>query len=637
MTFNEKPIILSPAGDRLSFLSAIAAGADGIYCGLKDFSARMEADNFTVLELSELAEFSRKKGVRVYVALNSLLKPDEIKKAGGLLTSLYKFVKPDALIMQDLGFIKLAEDVGFPLNKIHLSTLSNVSFPLALKAAEKLGVGAVVLPREFTIDEIKECAKICGKNLSLEVFVHGALCYSVSGRCYWSSYLGGKSGLRGRCVQPCRRLYEYNGEKKRFFSCADFSIDVLSKILLEIPQIKAWKIEGRKKGPHYVYYATKAYKILRDAEGDSSAKKEAVNLLENALSRKTTHYNFLPQRKFSPINTNEYMASARLVGSVKGGKKPYFVPNEEILPKDILRIGFENDKAHQIIKIRKYIPKRGRFYIQASEEIYYNDAPVFLMDRREKELDEVIGKLEKEAETSPLMIETLSFEEKSFVSLKNKSFVTDIYSYEIDSDFAKKASKKDAQKIWWSLPPVIFPEDEKNVANAIDSLFKKGASYFLLNAPWHTVFFDNKKAELIAGPFCNIANHYAIFKAKEMGFEAAVASPELSEKDYITLAEKSPLPLGIVISGSFPLGVSRILSDELKTDAAFISPKNETAFIKKRGSSFFIYPDWSLDLSSKKNILANAGFSFFLHLPEPAHNIKMKQRTSIWNWNIGLK
>jgi U32 family peptidase len=651
---NNKPLILSPAGDRLSFLAAIAAGADAVYCGLKNFSARMQANNFSVSELAELTDFAHKKNVKVYITLNSLLKPDEIKNAGNLIIKLYKFVKPDALIIQDIGFIKIAEDAGFPLNKIHLSTLANVSFPLGLKAAQKLGAGAVVLPREFTIDEIKAVAKICDKNLNLEVFIHGALCYSISGRCYWSSYLGGKSGLRGWCVQPCRRIYEYKGQKRKFFSCEDFSIDVLAKLLLKIPEIKAWKIEGRKKGPHYVYYTTTAYKMLRDAPNDSSIKKEATNLLKNALNRKTTHYNFLPQRRFNPVDTKEYTASGLLIGKIKGGKKnPYLIPNDELFEKDILRIGFEDEKRHKIIKIRKYIPKRGKFYIQtSSKNIDYSDAPVFLMDRREKELENMIEALEKEIKPLNIDIKNVKFEEKNFAPLKKISFSKEIYLYKglpskkpigitacmLDFESAKKAVKKNASNTWWWLPPAIFPDDEKNILIAIDLLLKKKAKTFVLNALWQRAFFDNKKVKLIAGPFCNIANQYAVFKAKEIGFEGVIVSPELCEKDYIKLAKKSPLPLGIVISGSFPLGISRILSDDLKLNAPFISPKNETAFVKKYGSCFFIYPNWALDLSSKKNVLQKAGFSFFVHMMELfERDIKMKQRKSLWNWKLGLK
>ena len=125
----------------------------------------------------------------------------------------------------------------------------------------------MVLPRELSIDEIRQMDEEAPEDMDFEMFVHGALCWCVSGRCYWSSYLGGKSGLRGRCVQPCRRIYKQKGREGRFFSCQDLSIDVLVKTLAEIPHIRSLKIEGRKKGPHYVYHVVTAYRMLLDSLG----------------------------------------------------------------------------------------------------------------------------------------------------------------------------------------------------------------------------------------------------------------------------------------------------------------------------------------------------------------------------------
>ena len=246
MNENEKiaslPSIMAPAGNKASFLAAVAAGADAIYCGLKLFSARMEAKNFSLQELQPLVELAHSNGIRVHVTLNSLLKPDDLNVAGNLIKELESRVRPDGLIVQDLATIPLVQQAGFS-GEIHLSTLANVSFAKALTLVrQKLRVDRVVLPREFTIDEIKTVARGCPPDLKLEVFIHGALCYGVSGRCYWSSYLGGKSGLRGRCVQPCRRLYHQNGRTHRFFSCRDLSIDVLVKVLLAVPKVKTWKM-----------------------------------------------------------------------------------------------------------------------------------------------------------------------------------------------------------------------------------------------------------------------------------------------------------------------------------------------------------------------------------------------------------
>jgi len=179
-----KPEILAPAGSRASFLAALAAGADAVYCGLKTFSARMEAANFSISELASLTCLAHEKGTKVYVALNSLLKPDDINKAGSILDQLNRFVHPDALIIQDLGMVKLVQQVGYS-GELHLSTLANISFPSALKLIKKIRkVNRVVIPRELGIDEIKKMALACPDGIDLEVFIHGALCYAVSGRCF---------------------------------------------------------------------------------------------------------------------------------------------------------------------------------------------------------------------------------------------------------------------------------------------------------------------------------------------------------------------------------------------------------------------------------------------------------------------
>ncbi|MDO5483916.1 MAG: peptidase U32 family protein, partial [Desulfovibrionaceae bacterium] len=319
------PEILAPAGDTACFLAALGAGADAIYLGLKHFSARMQAENFSLTELSRLTDLAHAENVRVYVAMNTLVKPAESAAAYRLIHRLAQQVRPDGLIIQDLALLDLARQAGFE-GGLFLSTLANLTHPEALMQAADLGANRVILPRELSIDEIRRMGEACPPGLDLECFVHGALCYCVSGRCYWSSYMGGKSGLRGRCVQPCRRVYRQGGpaiqalwqqaqEKKgeagqhrkpaapsspprpqksmprskehsgRFFSCLDLSLDVLAKTLLDIPHLVSWKIEGRKKGPHYVYHVVTAYRILRDNPGDAKARKYAEEVLEMALGR----------------------------------------------------------------------------------------------------------------------------------------------------------------------------------------------------------------------------------------------------------------------------------------------------------------------------------------------------------------
>jgi putative protease len=270
-------------------------------------------------------------------------------------------VQPDALIVQDLAMIDLARQKGFT-GAINLSTLANAGFTKSLGWIRRhLGVNEVVVPRELDIDEIRAMAAACPDGLGLEVFIHGALCYSVSGRCYWSSFLGGKSGLRGRCVQPCRRQYQQRNRPQRHFSCMDLSHDVLVKVLRTIPEVKTWKIEGRKKGPHYVYHTVMAYRMLRDEGHDPQKKREALQLLEQSLGRPTTHYRFLPQRPQIPLQPETPTGSGLMVGIVKGtAQNPYISPRQPLLAGDVLRVGYEDDAGHTIVRVRKPIARNGR-------------------------------------------------------------------------------------------------------------------------------------------------------------------------------------------------------------------------------------------------------------------------------------
>jgi len=651
-----RPSILAPAGNKLSFLAALAAGADEIYCGLRQFSARMEARNFSIQELIPLTLLAHDKGVKVFVTLNALLKPDDVNTAGELLQQLDRHVKPDGIIIQDLGFVQLARQTGFS-GELHLSTLSNVSFSAGLQRAQKsLRIRRIVLPRELNIDEIKAMAMACPKGLDLEVFVHGALCYGISGRCYWSSYFGGKSGLRGRCVQPCRRVYTQNKESKRFFSCQDLSLDVLVKILLSIPQIRTWKIEGRKKGPHTVFYTVTAYRILRDQGTDPKMKKTALDLLSYALGRSGTHYNFLPQRPQNPIRPDIQTGSGLFVGLLKGTKqKPFLNPREELLPGDLLRLGYEDELWHSTSRVGKYVRKGGRLFLKPiSKKSPEKKIPVFLIDRQEKTLEDMLSKLEKELIETPVLKTTPSvFAARGPKrSVLKKGTASDLWVFRqlgktkrhgtsglwLSNQAVKSSPKGLWTQIWWWLPPVIWPDDEPHRKELIDFILKKGARNFVLNAPWQTALFPHLKGiNLWAGPFCNIANVLALKTLASMGFKGAIVTPELGQNDFFSLPKQSPLPLGIVLYGNWPLCVSRVLSNDLKTETPFMSPKGEAAWVKKYESDYWVYPNWKLDLRSNRKALERGGFRLFVHLLEPIpRDVTLKKRPGLWNWELEL-
>jgi putative protease len=648
------PLILAPAGNKAGFLAAMAAGAEAVYCGLKQLSARMEARNFTLPELAALTELAHSKGMRVFVTLNTLIRPDELDLAGRLLDELNRWVHPDALIIQDPAVIELARQTGFG-GQLHLSTLANVGLKSALSLVSRIkGVSRVVLPRELNVDEIRTLAEACPEGLGLEVFVHGALCFGVSGRCYWSSFLGGKSGLRGRCVQPCRRLYRQGGQALRFFSCQDLSLDVLVKVLLSMPAIKGWKIEGRKKGPHYVYYTVRAYKMLRDHPGDGQAKKEALGLLQRALGRSGTHYGFLSQRPGNPIRTGEQTASGLLLGKInREGKPQYLLLKEEVLAGDLIRVGYEDQAWHMTLKIsRRQAPGSKLFLPMLPGKKIQAEAPVFLIDRREPELMKKISALEEEIKSE----EKREFPFSGFQTLlprpgpavkgmrdqkvfrcppKQKPGREEIGLWLSEESVQAGLSQKN---IWWWLSPVIWPCDEALTESLIAKVLKNGFSRFVLNAPWQRgVFPDRGNLTLWAGPFCNLSNGLAIKQMKNLGFQGVIVSPELGEADFLSLPRQSPLPLGMVLSGHFPLTISRILSERLKTDQPFRSPKGETAWAVQQDGNYWIYPNWKLDWSTFRRELERAGYQRFLHLVEPVpRSVEWKERPGTWNWKIGL-
>lgn len=653
MELKKKIEILAPAGDIDSFLAAIAAGADAIYCGLKNFSARMEAENFSLTELAALTELAHSKGVRVHVAMNNLLKTPELDQAGRLIHRLQTQVGPDALIVQDLGLPALARQAGFK-GELHLSTLANGGTIAGLPQILALGVDRLVLPRELSIDEIKAVAARCPEGLGLEVFVHGALCYAVSGRCYWSSYLGGKSGLRGRCVQPCRRQYQQKSQKTSFFSCDDLSLDVLVRPLGGVDKVDSWKIEGRKKGPHYVYYTVTAYRMLRDAGDDPAQRKAALGLLEMALGRPSSHYNFLGHRPSNPIADREQTASGHMVGKVQGGfKAAYVSPREPLKGGDLLRIGYEDQAGHQTVKIRRDIPKGGRLDLAKGQgRPAPQGAPVFLVDRRERELQALITDLKKDLVFDrPTKESTFSPTLPRAIKRKGKAQEMDVWrslparlgnrseqAVWLTPGVERNISRNIFGRIWWWLPPVIWPGEEKAWTECLDNMTRLGARQFVLNAPWQMGLFGKPERQTFwAGPMCNTANPLALAELARMGFAGAFVSPELDRQGFLELPALSPLPLGILVKGIHPLCVSRIRSENLREREPFQSPKGEQFWSRTYGGLVWTFPNWEIDLSEKWTELEKAGYTLLTRLHEPVPDkVSIKERQGLWNWDLKM-
>jgi len=305
--------LLAPAGNVENFHAALESGADAVYVGVPGFNARNLARDLKLEEIGAMIGYCRENGKRVYVAANSLVLERELPEVIDTLGVLEE-LQPDALIVQDLGLVNIIRRF-FPELKMHASTLAAAHNLQGVEMFSRLGCERVVLARELTLAEIQAIA--ARTKVELEVFVHGAMCFSYSGLCLFSSYLGGKSGLRGRCVQPCRRGYTSSGPGKKapkaggrgsyLFSMND--LDGLEAVQeLKRAGIASLKIEGRLRSARYVEKVVGAYRLMIDSTPDTQAEALAGArlLIEEAMSRKTSPGYFFssqPAEAISPLHS----------------------------------------------------------------------------------------------------------------------------------------------------------------------------------------------------------------------------------------------------------------------------------------------------------------------------------------------
>jgi len=349
--------LLAPAGSIEAFAAAVAAGADAVYLGAPAFNARALARQFSLAELAAMIAHARKNRVRVYLAMNSLMKEGEIAKAVEMLAAI-EALGADAIIVQDLGIFHLAR-THFPGLRLHASTLMGAHNSLNVRQLAELGFSRVVLSRELTIAEIAEIHRQCP--VELEVFVHGALCFAYSGLCLFSSYLGGKSGLRGRCVQPCRRRYSWAGKERGqpgqagyLFSLNDLeAIDLLPR--LGEAGVGSLKIEGRMRSVQYVAAVVRAYRLALDHPGDKVALAEAKNLLAQAMGRKASSGYFLKAQP--PGITAPYHSGniGLFLGKLEkaGAARAWLTLKEPLSIGDRLRLHQEGSGERQSITLKE--------------------------------------------------------------------------------------------------------------------------------------------------------------------------------------------------------------------------------------------------------------------------------------------
>ncbi|MDN5347411.1 MAG: family peptidase [Clostridia bacterium] len=283
-----KPELMAPAGSKEALRAAVAGGADAVYFGGRRFNAREFAENFEPEEIEEAVDYLHERGVRAYITVNTLLADSELEQALDYLAFLAR-TGVDGVIVQDLGLIKLAREV-LPGLKLIGSTQMTVANAAGVEMLARLGLSRVVLARELSLHEIRAIRQKSA--LELEVFVHGALCFAYSGQCLLSSMVGGRSGNRGRCAQPCRLPYTLvdargrpvAGGAEHLLSTRDLNtLALLPQIIAS--GVDAFKIEGRMRRPEYVAVVTRLYRRAIDRYFEDPGKFEILPEEEEAAAQ----------------------------------------------------------------------------------------------------------------------------------------------------------------------------------------------------------------------------------------------------------------------------------------------------------------------------------------------------------------
>lgn len=325
-TVRNFPELLAPAGNLLCAITAFENGADAVYAGMGRFNAREMGDNFSRDDMSRLSNYCKKTGKRFYLTLNTLVKETEWEDLGSLVESAAALA-PDALIIQDIGVAEFLRRY-YPDLEVHGSTQMGIHNSAGVAAGAALGLSRIILERQLPLEELRSIRG--SAPVEIEVFIHGALCCGLSGHCLFSSWIGGWSGNRGRCKQPCRRRYHgmEQGVKKSgfFFSTQDlYTLDLLPELVEA--GVASFKIEGRLKKPDYVKQVVTAYRMVLDRiaeEGpqglDQGIMGEARQVLAGSYGRRWSHGWYRPEETPLLIQYDNLGVSGKRTGRVSAVK-----------------------------------------------------------------------------------------------------------------------------------------------------------------------------------------------------------------------------------------------------------------------------------------------------------------------------
>ncbi len=397
------PELLAPAGSPDSLKAAIDAGADAVYLSGKHFGARQFAENFSLKEMSKSINYAHLRGLKVYVTFNTLINDSEMLSATKYLLKLYQ-LGVDAILVQDLGLIKLAREI-VPELDLHASTQMTTHNVENLKWLEKNGFKRAVLSRELSLDEIGLLNK--STDLELEVFLHGALCYCYSGQCLLSSFIGGRSGNRGMCAQPCRKSYslvwgmkdDYGrpGDVNQIQLKEDYLLSTRDLAhythldLLVKSGIKSLKIEGRMRSPEYVSVVVGIYRKALDkiAGGNWNKSSKDLENLKLAFNRGFTSGYLMPKSKNKIVDRKKPGHRGLYLGEVKKynshQKKAIITLKTVTVPEKGDGLFFEsaNEKDSAGFDLDVHPVQKGNDLIISTRKPVKSDSKVYLTRRND--------------------------------------------------------------------------------------------------------------------------------------------------------------------------------------------------------------------------------------------------------------
>ena len=439
--------ILSPVGNKSSLIAAVRSGADAVYFGVENFNARRNAENFKTSDLKEISSYCHIRGVKAYLTLNTVISDNEFKEALNVVKSACE-AGVDAIIINDLG---LANEIkkAAPNMQLHASTQMTVHNIDGVKYLKEKGFSRVVLARENSLKQIEEISNYANEqNIELEIFVQGAHCMSVSGQCLLSSVLGGRSGNRGLCAQPCRLPFKVKNGNGYDLSLKDMNLfhyfDEFKRL-----KIASLKIEGRMKSEEYVAAATFAAKSFKD---NSPCKEETLEILKNVFSRSGTTDGYLNE------NINKLMFGIRSEQDIENSKQ---IKNSihEIYRREYQNVAVNMSACFKSDEPSRLIVKDGKF-----EVIVEDSTPEKAINLPTLKND-VIEKLSKTGSTpyKPISIDVeidddLFIPNKLISSLKEQAF-------------------EQLSKMRGKINPIPFYYDEKTLC---EKNFSSKTEYFIL-------------------------------------------------------------------------------------------------------------------------------------------------------------